>query len=137
MLDIYYKELMGEAEFLKNNLKNVELKEDKLYAMIDVAYAGTGILLNSHILDIIDDGQTPTMEQFVNTIRNTSYWDLNAKGCERRRMCDYYIYTEGKYGVGVYNKKDEIEEYYEFTSETPFQDLMRDINGAEKRTFNH
>ncbi len=137
LLDIYYTELMGEAEFLKNNLKNVELKDDKLNAMIDVAYAGTGTLQKSGILKIIDAGQTPTMEQFINTMRGTWYWSVNPKGCERRRMCDYYMYTEGKYGVGVYNKKDEIEEYYEFTSETPFQDLMKDINGAEKRPFNH
>ena len=43
------------------------------------------------------------------------------------------MYSEGKFGVGVYDKSlgKEVKKRYEFTSETPFQDLMRDKEGAK------
>ena len=137
LLDIYYQELMQEVEYIQKNLKKVQPTEQQMFALIDVAYAGKGILEDKNFLQIIDDGKTPSKEDFIETLRGTPYWERNPDGSRRRRLCDYYIYTENKYGVGVYNHEDEIDKYYEFTSETPFQDLMRNINGAEKKPFNH
>ena len=48
------------------------------------------------------------------------------------------MYTQGIYPVGVYNKSIDMltfEEEYEFLSETPFQDLMRDIKPVERVSF--
>ncbi len=137
LLDIYYQELMQEVEYIQNNLKKVEPTEQQMFALIDVAYAGKGIMEEKGILKTVDSGKTPSKEEFINTLRGTSYWDMNPNGSKRRRMCDYYIYTENKYGVGVYNNKDKIDECYEFSSNTPFQDLMRNINSAKKVTFEH
>nr|MCR5186554.1 C39 family peptidase [Clostridia bacterium] len=135
-LDIYTQVLENEGEIVKQQLGGIELNDDQLYALIDVMYAGIGYFNKGGFADKIKAGQTPTKEDFVNTIKDTPYWALNANGSKRRRLADYYIYTEGIYPCAIYDEQgDEFSRQYDWKDDTPFQDLMKDINPADKVPF--
>ena len=134
LLDIYNQELELEKEKIKNHI-SIDLEDNQIYALIDVMYAGEGYFTKGTLVDTINSGGTPTMDEFVATIEGTPYWSQNANGSKRRRMADYYIYTQGIYPVGIYQTGDEFTEQYDFLSETPFQDLMQDIKPVEKVAF--
>ncbi len=129
MIDIYYQELMVVKDHVKDALakcgKDIEELEDhQTFALMDTAYAGAAYLRSSSLPSTVAGGGTPSMDQFMNA---------TPKG-KRRRMCDYYMYTKEAYVVGVHSTKP-ITLQYNFTSKTPFQDLMVDENGAEKVSF--
>ena len=91
-------------------------------------------LLEGTIDDAINAGRELTLDDFLsNCTSENAFYNQNQDGFTRRRICDWYMYSEGKFGVGVYDKSlgKEVKKRYEFTSETPFQDLMRDKEGAK------
>ena len=137
LLDIYTKELQVQVTELKKsypNLADYEENDPRLFALIDVMYAGSGNFKIGTIDDAINAGRELTKEDFLsNCTSENPFYTQNPEGFTRRRLCDWYMYSEGIFGVGVYNDSlgQEIKQKYEFTSETPFQDLMRDIEGAK------
>ncbi len=129
MIDIYYQELMTVKDHVKDALakygKDIEELEDhQTFALMDTAYAGAAYLRQSQLPSTVAGGGTPSMDQFM---------AATPKG-KRRRMCDYYMYAKEAYVVGVHSQRP-ITLQYNFTSKTPFQDLMVDENGAEKVDF--
>ena len=137
LLDIYRKELEVQAETLRSSYPNLSsLKDDdtRLFGLMDVMYAGAGNFKIGTIDDAINAGRELTLDDFLsNCTSENAFYNQNQDGFTRRRICDWYMYSEGKFGVGVYDKSlgKEVKKRYEFTSETPFQDLMRDKEGAK------
>ena len=103
-------------------------------------YAGSGNFELGTIKGKLQSGDLNlTLEDFLsNAIPANTFYSQNPEGLKRRRAMDYYIYAEGKYCVDCYDKADkghEMDEMYKFISETPFQDMMIDKDGAEKVPF--
>ncbi len=129
LLQIYYLELMSVKNHVKEALEKYhkdveELESYQLFALMDTAYAGAAYLRDSSLPRIAASGGTPSIGEFMSA---------TPKG-QKRRMCDYYMYKDGKFPVGAHSKHPITHEY-EFYSKTPFQDLMRDINGAQRVRF--
>ena len=144
LLDMYQQMLTSEIKALKETypaLANLEDDDTKLFGLLDVMYAGSGNFELGTIKGKIQSGDLNlTLEDFLsNAVPENTFYSQNPEGLKRRRAMDYYIYAEGKYCVDCYDKADkgsEMDEMYKFISETPFQDMMVDKDGAEKVPFN-
>lgn len=119
MVDVYYQEMKYNIEFIKKNL-NKEVSQNEMEALLDVCYAGPGHM--KPLLEDINNGNV-TQESFYKTIRGNGVGKYSFAW--KRRVADYKLYTEGKY-YGTH----ESNKYYEFTSETPFQDMINDVNSG-------
>lgn len=130
MLDAYYQEMQGAIEWIKKRV-NKELTQNEMEALLDVYYAGPGWMTN--LIDDINSGSV-TKESFMRTITEVpsnlsgSYssnpWQKLPRMFKRREG-DYKLYTEGLYYSG-----DNPDKHYEFSSETPFQDMINDVNSG-------
>lgn len=131
MLDAYYQEMQGAIDWIKKKV-NKELAQNEMEALLDVYYAGSGWMTN--LIDDVNNG-TVTQESFTRTITEVP---ANLRGSYssnpwqklprmfKRREGDYKLYTEGLYCSG-----DNPNKHYEFSSETPFQDMINDVNSGK------
>ena len=137
LLDIYTQELEVNMEELRNSYPITETLDDedtRLFALIDVMYAGGGNFKIGTIDDKLLAGDLDlTKEDFLSNCTNeNAFYRQNANAFTRRRLHDYYMYTEGYYCHDIYDTQGtEITQRWEFKSDTPFQDLMVDEEGAE------
>ena len=136
-LDIYTQELQSGIEELKQTFPALEgLDEEsdtRIFALLDVSYAGMGNMQIGTIYNKLKSGDLNlTLEDFKsNCTSENAFYRQNANGFTRRRIMDYYMYAEGWFCHNIYDTQgDEVTERWEFDSETPFQDLMRDMEGA-------
>ena len=144
LLDMYQQMLTSEIKGLKETysaLADLEDDDTKLFGLLDVMYAGSKNFQLGPIEGKLKNGDLNlTLQDFLdNAVPENTFYSQNPKGLKRRRAMDYYIYAEGKYCVDCYDKADkgeEMDEMYKFISETPFQDMMIDKDGAEKVPFN-
>ncbi len=143
LLDIYQQLLEMEIKTLKDEfpaLQDLDDEDTRIFGLIDVMYAGIGNFELGTIAGKLRAGDLDlTLDDFLsNAVPANTFYSQNPEGLIRRRAMDYYIYAEGKYGCDLYDKKEmgtEIEERYDIFSETPFQDLMVDKEGAERVPF--
>ena len=136
-LDIYTQELQSGIEELKQTFPALEgLDEEsdtRIFALLDVSYAGMGNMQIGTIYNKLKSGDLNlTLEDFKSNCTDANaFYRQNANGFTRRRIMDYYMYAEGWFCHNIYDTQgDEVTERWEFDSETPFQDLMRDMEGA-------
>ena len=114
------KKLKVGIEWIKKKV-NKELTQNEMEALLDVYYAGPKYM--TPLIEDINNGNV-TQESFYKTIRGNAVgrypiaWD--------RRVGDYKLYTEG-----IYCNRYDTNKHYEFTSETPFQDMINDINSGK------
>ncbi len=133
---IYEKELLYQVKKLKKYMdpdRIDDLNQDQRNALIDVMYRGEGYLSGhayggtrgngQRLIKAINEGKEPTAEMFAET--NPEHM--------RRRYANYWMFKKGDYMVHVNNGTRNTQfdpkssEEYEFLSDTPFQDLMYDI----------
>ncbi len=137
LLDIYTQELEVNMEEVRKEYPITESLDDedtRMFALMDVMYAGG----NNFKIGTIDDKLLAgdldlTREDFLSNCTNENpFYRQNANGFTRRRLHDFYMYTEGYYCHDIYDTQGtEITQRWEFNSDTPFQDLMMDEEGAE------
>ena len=136
-LDIYTQELEANMKELRDTYPVLETLDDedtRMFALMDVMYAGCGNFRIGTIDDKLMAGDLNlTREDFLsNCTSENAFYRQNANGFTRRRLADFYMYTEGYFVHDLYDTQGEkFEKRWEFKSETPFQDLMVDIEGAE------
>ena len=135
LLDIFTQVLQAEIETLKTSyscLESLEENDTKMFALIDVMYAGPGNFKIGTIDEHLERGLTK--EDFLsNCTSENDFYVQNPNAFTRRRLMDWYMYSEGKFGHQIYDTDNitDVEKRWEFKSETPFQDLMVDKEGAE------
>ena len=143
LLDIYQQVLESEIQTLKTSfpaLADLDDNDTRIFGLIDVQYAGVGNFEIGPMANKLRSGDLNlTLDDFLaNATSENTFYSMNPEGLKRRRAMDYYIYAEGKYCCDLYDKKSDgakMTERYEFFSDTPFQDLMRDTEGAERVSF--
>ena len=137
LLDIYMQMLQLIIDELRKEYPVLETLEDndtRIFGLIDVMYAGSDNFKIGTIAKKLKSGNLNlTKEDFLSNVTEANdFYKQNPEGLKRRRLMDYYIYAEGKYGHNLYGGSGEqILERYEFFSESPFQDLMIDVEGAK------
>ena len=136
-LDIYTQELEAVMKELRDTypvLETVDDEDTRMFALMDVMYAGGGNFRIGTIDDKLMAGDLNlTREDFMsNCTSENAFFRQNENGFTRRRLADFYMYTEGYFVHDLYDTQgEEFEKRWEFKSETPFQDLMVDTEGAE------
>ena len=137
LLDIYTQELqlnMDEVRSAYPVTESLDDEDTRLFALMDVMYAGPGNFVIGTIDDKLLAGDLElTKEDFLsNCTGENPFYTQNPNGFTRRRLHDYYMYSKGYFCHDIYDTQgEEITQRWEFSSETPFQDLMMDKEGAE------
>ena len=137
LLDIYTQELQVNMDEIRKEYPITETLDDedtRLFALIDVMYAGGDNFKIGTIDDKLLAGDLNlTKEDFLsNCTDENPFYSQNANGFTRRRLHDFYMYSEGYFCHDIYDTQGtEITQRWDFISDTPFQDLMVDKEGAE------